>query len=69
MEMLLPIGWDTAGRAWRWLTQGMMLWSGEFRAGEGLLTPVVPEPVLSGFEAANDRMARLFGVPGRVLGR
>src|SRR4029077_2202256 len=54
-------------RARHALVERMMLRRSQRRPREGILCLVVPEPVLAGLEAADDRMPRDLRVRGRVL--
>src|SRR6516165_2069878 len=61
-----PVAWHAVLRSRDALVERMVLRRGEHRAVEGILGLVVPEPVLAGLEALDDRMPRYLRVRGRV---
>jgi hypothetical protein len=69
MEVALPVRRHAPGGSRRGLVQWMMLWWGELRTVVELIGAVVPEPVLAGFEAADQGMAGICGVVAGVLRR
>jgi hypothetical protein len=56
VKVALPVRRHSPGWSRRRLVERMMLWRGERRTVVVLLGPVVPEPVLARFEAADQRM-------------
>ncbi|HUR16687.1 MAG TPA: hypothetical protein VMZ33_05340 [Candidatus Limnocylindrales bacterium] len=67
--MALPVPWDTAFGPRRGLVQWMAVGSRKDWPFAVLLVGVMPEPVLVGLEALDDRMVVRDGVLGRVLRR
>src|SRR5579859_1056192 len=61
-----PVFWYPAGGAGHGLIQWMVVRRAEGRAFEVLLPGVVPEPILAGLEALNDRVSMLRRVSTRV---
>jgi hypothetical protein len=62
MEVPDPVGWDAARGPWHQLVDRMVMRWEEFGSFNVVLDGVVPEPVLAGFEARDDRMTRLARV-------
>jgi hypothetical protein len=69
LQPALPVRRDVAGRPRDRLLQRVVLRWSQCGAGEELVGPVVPEPVLTRFEATDHRVPRGPGVTGRVLAR
>ena len=67
--MILPIGWNHAGRARYGLTEGVMKWRRQLRAVGVGIRGEIPKPILPRFEASNDHVIRFTGVLRRVLTR
>jgi hypothetical protein len=67
VQQRFPIGWNFACRPRRWLVFGMRMRRKQFRTLDHLLRFVVVEPILTRFEAGNDRMASCRRMLGRVL--
>ena len=67
VDVLLPVGGDAPGWPRSRLVDGVVGRVGETRTGEHLLARVVPEPVLTGFEAPYHVVAGRAGVGGGVL--
>ncbi len=67
MEVALPVRRHSPGRSGRRLIERMMLWWGERRTVVELFGGVVPEPVLAGFEAADQRVTGIGCVVACVL--
>jgi hypothetical protein len=67
VEVSLPICGHLPGRPGGRLARRVVLWRGERGSIAGLIRPVVVEPVLTGFEAADDPMALRPGVSARML--
>src|SRR5205807_1179914 len=63
-----PVARHPADRTWHRLVQGMMVRRSQRRALDDLIGPVIPEPVLAGLVALDDRVACSCGVVARVLG-
>jgi hypothetical protein len=69
VEVLLPVvGHLPCGTRSR-LLEGVMLGWGKSRTGDSLVVLVVVEPVLTWFEACDDRMTCRSRMSGRVLTR
>jgi hypothetical protein len=69
MEVALPVRRDSPGGSGRRLIERMMLWWGERWTVVELFGGVVPEPVLAGFEAADQRVTGIGCVVACVLRR
>ena len=67
MKVALPVRRHSPGGSRRRLIERMMLRWGERRTVVELLGGVVPEPVLTGFEAADQRVPRIGCVVAGVL--
>jgi hypothetical protein len=67
MELALPICRDPSRWAGCRLVERVVPGGSEGWAGQVLLLPVVPEPILARLVAADDRVASGLGVRGRVL--
>ena len=67
MKVTLPV----AGHAARWSRRRLIGWVvlriRQCRTFEELVRGVIPKPILPGFEASDDAVARILGVPRRVL--
>jgi hypothetical protein len=69
MEVAWPVRRDSHGGSGRRLIERMMLWWGERWTVVELFGGVVPEPVLAGFEAADQRVTGIGCVVACVLRR
>jgi hypothetical protein len=67
MEVALPVSGYSPRGAGRGLIERMMLWWGEWRTVVELFGAVVPEPVLAGFEAADQGVTGIGRVVAGVL--
>ena len=67
MELPLPTRRHAAGRSWHWLVERVVMRRSEDGALQELFGRVIPEPVLAGLEALDDRMAFGGGMPARML--
>jgi hypothetical protein len=65
--MALPVARDTSRWSGHRLVERMVLRTRQTWTCEGFFGAVVPEPVLAGLKAPDDRMPCLFGVFGGVL--
>ena len=67
VQLALPVRWHAASRTRHGLAERMVMRRSEDGTLEHLLGRVIPEPVLAGLEALDDRMAFSGGMPARVL--
>ena len=67
MKVPLPVRRDPIRGSRHRLVQRMLVWRRQGKAFDVLLIGVIPEPVLAGLVALDDRMPGLGGVAGRVL--
>ncbi len=69
MKVPLPVSRYVTPRSWDRLVEWMMVWGSQLGSVRELIRLVVPEPVLLGLEALDDRVPSLGRVMTRVLGR
>src|SRR5258707_6968746 len=67
--MALPVRWHAPGRSGHGLVERVVVRRSENGTLEELLGRVIPEPVLAGLEALDDRVAFSAGMPTRMLRR
>jgi hypothetical protein len=67
VQMLLPVVWNPPSRTRRWLAERMVLRWGHWESLARPIRPIVIEPILAGFKAADDPMFLCVGVSGRML--
>lgn len=64
VDMVHPVGRHGSFGAWHRLIGGMRSRCGKVRTGKDGLVAIVEEPILAGFETANDGMARRMKMAG-----
>src|SRR3954469_6695117 len=69
MKLPDPVGWDPARRTVDGLPRRMVCRWGQLRSVDVVVDGVVPEPLLTGFVARDDRMPRAVRVRLGVLRR
>ena len=67
VQLRFPVRRDTSRRPRNGLLDRVVRWRSEGRTGDIFVAPEVVEPILTRFEARNDRMRMLVGMFRRVL--
>src|SRR4029079_6281877 len=69
VEVTLPVPGHPTRRSGHRMVERVVVWRSEHGSLEVLLGGVIPEPVLAGLEALDDRMPGVGGVAARMLRR